>query len=365
MKKIKTLICLLVMAALLITPIAAIAAPSYVPISMTTSLYADFASIGKADSILISKNGNHMLVDTGEVTANKNDWPVIKEMLDQRNVTSLKALVITHYDVDHIGSYLNVIDYIKSKNGTIEHIYGRKYTSDQLNTLTPVRRTNYVKFINGILRYLERSSEEFSLTNYDTVTVAKKANELFGSGDGLWIFPTRTNSISNFTLDGNTTIKWLNIWTSYIIPGMPAEDVDAAINNDSLTFKLTYDTGDTMLFTGDISWTPQKDLYENCLSDIQNPTVFKVPHHGIPEYQNPNFISKVKPKFTIVTSALSDGYLPGLVNTGVYGKVYSIGKCTDITNYQAFYTLVLRQKVENNTHVYMDPNFPFYADDTN
>lgn len=138
------------MVILLASPLTTLAAVSYVPISQTTSLYVDCANIGKADSFLISKNGNFMLIDTGENTTKKNDWPTIEEMLKNRKVKNLKALAITHYDIDHVGNFMNVINYIKSNNGTIEHIYGRKYTSDQLNTLTPIRRTNYVKFINGI-----------------------------------------------------------------------------------------------------------------------------------------------------------------------------------------------------------------------
>ncbi len=350
MKKIQKFLCLFIITSLLVAPITVSAS---LPITVATTLYVDAARIGEADSFLISKNGKFMLVDTGLST----DSTKIINMLSSRSVTNLKALVITHYDVDHVGSFLNVIDYIKNHNGTIDHIYGRKYTSAQLNTLTPQRRTNYVMFINGILRYLNRSSEEFNLSNYDTVAVATKANELFGSGDGLWIFPTRTNPIANFTLDGNTTVTWLNKWDSYIVPGMDPADVPANFNNDSLTFKLTYENGEAMLFTGDISWTPQQDLVDNCYSQISTCSILKAPHHGIPDYQKPSFITAVNPSYTLATTDLSYNRLPGMITKGKYGMVYYTDTASD------FCTIAVRLKAPS---VYLeDTALSFYTNDTN
>lgn len=192
------------------------------------------------------------------------------------------------------------------------------------------------------------------------MTVAKKANELYGNGDGLWIFPTRTNANANFTLDGNTSIKWLNKWESYIVPGMAADDVDAAINNDSLTFKLTYETGDTMIFTGDISWTPQRDLVDNCKSDIQNATIVKIPHHGILDYQNPVFRKTALPEYSICTPNLDALNISDVYNQGSWGGILNTKKLETVGTDNAYYTIVLRKLLQNGTHVYIDPLFPKY-----
>lgn len=360
MKLLKKIICCIVLASLLVTPVSAASNLDYVPIKVATSLYIDCANIGKADSFLLTKNGKSMLVDTGLT----EDWAVIKDMLEARTVTNLKAIVVTHYDKDHAGSFLDLMKYMKANNRTVEHIYARKYTSDQLNILTPERRGYYVKFINGLLIYLGRSSEVFDTTSYNTVAVATKANELFGSGNGLWIFPTKTNSIANFTLDGNTTITWLNKWDSYIVPTLSTEDdIAAAINNDSLTFKLTYDTGDTMLFLGDISWGPQSDLVNEFPSDIKNATIIKIPHHGITNYQNPvlrqAWDTKSKPKYSICTPNLAAQDM-SILNAQGWGNLYYTKKITssDINTLPSFYTMVLRQLVENNSHVFVETRFP-------
>ncbi len=372
MKKARVLICLLAIVSLIITPLTVSAS---LPIATTTTLYIDTAKIGEADSFLISKNKQFMMVDTGKadyvkddanktVTYKEKDWPWVKNILDSRGVTNLKALVITHYDIDHVGNFLNVIDYIKQKNGIIEHIYARKYTSAQLNTLTEVRRTNYVMFVNGILKYLNRSSEQFNLYSYDTVAVAEKTNSLFGSGNGLWIFPTRTNTIADFTLDGNTTVKWLNKWESYVVPGMDSSSVDDAVNNDSLTFTLKFDKNQTgnaqsMLFTGDISWTPQAELVTNCPAYIKNTGILKVPHHGIPNYQNKTFINFVAPSYSFVTTASSYNRIPSMKDYGKFGNIYYSNTASAVTDYC---TIAIRIKAPSL--VFDDTSLCFHSVDT-
>ncbi len=380
MKRVRLLICLFAIASLLITPVTASAS---LPIGYATTLYIDSAKIGEADSFLISKNGQYMMVDTGKAKYTKDqatgvvtydnqlDWPEVKGMLATRGVTRLKALVITHYDIDHVGNFLNLIKYFKDNNYTIDHIYARKYTSDQLFTLTEERRNNYIMFINGLLTYLNRSSETFDLSKYkdtftldDAKTVAIKANDLFGAGNGLWIFPTRTNPNANFTLDGNTTVKWLNKWDSYVVPGMDPNGIDDAINNDSLTFKLNFDSTQTgnaqsMLFTGDISWTPQSDLVTNCNSDIINTGILKVPHHGIGSYQNKTFINAVSPAYSFATTATSYQRIDDMKTHGKFGNIYYSNIASSDTD---FCTIAIRIKAPSL--VFDDTALTFYGVDS-
>jgi beta-lactamase superfamily II metal-dependent hydrolase len=269
-----------------------------------TTFYIDICCIGNADSFLLWKKEDFMLVDTGKY----EDAEGIVGLLIKREVSALKALVITHYDNDHTGAYLAVINHmisIKSARNpqTIEHIYSRKYTRVQLDILPVDRYRNYIKIMNGILRYQGRGEEEFMLDPLpDTGVVEEKANELFGCGDGLWIFPGKMNLCGNFTLDGDVQILWLNRLTSYLKAGTTQKALAGNVNNDSLIFKAIY-CDKSALFLGDMGQSGLNDLIQYnsfCLkSDI-----LKIAHHGHKHSSPKNFINEVKPTISFVTTTL-------------------------------------------------------------
>jgi beta-lactamase superfamily II metal-dependent hydrolase len=61
----------------------------------------DTFSIGKADCSLLSFDGCHVLIDTGE-TDDGND---IIRKLKERQVEKLDLVILTHFDKDHIGGF--------------------------------------------------------------------------------------------------------------------------------------------------------------------------------------------------------------------------------------------------------------------
>ncbi len=267
------------------------------------TFYIDICRIGNADSFLLWKNTDFMLVDTGN-TKNAED---IIGLLIKRNVTKLKALTITHYDSDHIGSYPAVIDYMNSLKSafnpqTIEHIYARKYTKEQLTILPEDRYKNYVKFINGILRYQNHWEEEFNLDVLpDSETLTAKADELFGDGTGLWIFPFKSNVCSYLSLDDTVQIWWLNRFESYLKAGVSAKAM-ANINNDSLIFKAIY-SDKSALFLGDMGQSGLNDLilYN---SFYLGSDIIKIAHHGHKHSSPKDFIDEVCPIISLVTTTL-------------------------------------------------------------
>lgn len=64
---------------------------------MALDLYA--FSIGKADCLLLSYDGYHVLIDTGE----EDDGEDIAQELNALGVEKIDLLVLTHFDKDHIG----------------------------------------------------------------------------------------------------------------------------------------------------------------------------------------------------------------------------------------------------------------------
>ena len=64
-----------------------------------------FFQAGKADAIVLSKNGKYMMIDTGYDTLSEE----ILSYFKHKNITRLEYLVITHFDKDHVGSASTVI----------------------------------------------------------------------------------------------------------------------------------------------------------------------------------------------------------------------------------------------------------------
>jgi beta-lactamase superfamily II metal-dependent hydrolase len=268
------------------------------------TFYIDICRIGDADSFLLRKDRDFMLVDTGRY----DDAEDITALLKKRGTARLKALVITHYDGDHIGAYLAVIDYMNTLKtalnpNTIEHIYARRYSKEQLSILPEDRYRNYVKFINGILRYLNRSAEEFELNALPAYeTTEAKADELYGNGEGLWIFPSHANPCSDFTLDDMVYIQWLNREASYLTAGASARVLAGNVNNDSLIFKaVSY--GKSALFLADLGYSGLNDLILYRSFYLKS-DILKIAHHGH-KYSSPSYlIDEINPVISLVTTTL-------------------------------------------------------------
>lgn len=68
-----------------------------------------FFNAGKADAIVLSKNGKNIMIDTGEASLSKE----ILDYFEKNNITKLDYLIITHFDKDHVGSAASVINGIE------------------------------------------------------------------------------------------------------------------------------------------------------------------------------------------------------------------------------------------------------------
>ena len=68
-----------------------------------------FFNAGKADAIVLEKDGKYMMIDTGEEDLQDE----ILDYFRQNNITRLEYLIITHFDKDHVGSASAIIDNIE------------------------------------------------------------------------------------------------------------------------------------------------------------------------------------------------------------------------------------------------------------
>ena len=65
-----------------------------------------FFSIGKADAFLLTSGGRTVLIDTGC----KSDAKGILAELENRDITRIDVLIITHFDKDHAGGAAKIIE---------------------------------------------------------------------------------------------------------------------------------------------------------------------------------------------------------------------------------------------------------------
>lgn len=96
------------------------------------SLVVEYLDVGQADSMLLSSNGEYMLIDAG----NNEDGDDVVEYLKNAGVSTLKYIVGTHPHEDHIGGMDDVINTFDVQNVLLANATSNTQTySDVLTAL--------------------------------------------------------------------------------------------------------------------------------------------------------------------------------------------------------------------------------------
>ena len=209
-------------------------------IQAENSLSMHIFKIGKADSILLSFEEHHVLIDTGE----DEDAEEIIAYLNEQKIDSLDALIITHFDKDHVGGADHIIN-----NMAIKSIYTANYESDSKQTKQFLQAADNKKLT------IQKVSEQLAVKLGD---------------------------------------QQLHIY--------PAEQTEYDGDNDySLIATLTYGTV-SFLLTGDAEEARLKELLNN--EALAQPfTIVKMPHHGRFNELTTTFVETVKPQYAVMTSS--------------------------------------------------------------
>lgn len=167
-------------------------------------------------------------------------------LLDRR-ISSIDYAIISHYDTDHIGGILYLMENYKIKNIVISK---QPEESDNLK--------KFVKILNE---------------KHQNLLYVKKGDRLQIEQDIYFniLFP-----------DTNNFVK------------------ENALNNNSIACKLCYKNF-SMLFTGDIEKEGENVLlkeYEKT-GELQS-TILKAPHHGSKTSSTKDFLNKINPKITLI-----------------------------------------------------------------
>ena len=209
-------------------------------------LKVSYIDVGQADSILIQiPNGKNVLIDAG----NNGDANTITTYIKKQNVSKLDIVIATHPHEDHIGSMDTVIK-----------------TFDIGQVIMPRK---------------------------DSTTQTYKALITAIQSKGLKI----TEAKAGLKLDLGPEVNAL-----LVAPNSANYD---DVNNYSVVLKLSYGTN-TFLFEGDAQGQSENEMVNagfNLKSDM-----LKVGHHGSNTSSSTTFLTKVSPKYAIISVGKGNSY---------------------------------------------------------
>lgn len=201
-------------------------------------------------TFIVTKNNKTILIDGGgslNDNVNVGKDTLLPYILD-RGYKKINYIIISHFDNDHVGGLLTVMEELK-----VGQVIISKQGEDS---------ENYKRF-KQIVK--EKKIKVKVVNKGDKLQIEK--NLYF---DILW--PNNSNLIS-----------------------------ENVLNNNSIVLKLYYKNF-SILFTGDIEAIAEKQIlqeYKNNL-EILNSTILKVAHHGSKTSSIQEFIEVVKPKKAII-----------------------------------------------------------------
>ena len=191
---------------------------------------------GQADAIFMQTENHSIILDCGE----KDDGDELTELLQEKGISNVDYIFITHFDKDHVGGFPEVMDNVTASNILVPDYEGNNDEYEE-----------YLK------------------------TVSNK---------GLQI--TSLTEDTNFILDD-----------VLFEVSVPKKQSYAEGDNDfSLVISVTHGEN-AFLFTGDA----EADRLTEVLSEFGRQYDFlKVPHHGKANNNTKRFITTVKPTYSII-----------------------------------------------------------------
>ena len=241
-------------------------------IQLNQKLEIHFLDVGQGDScFIVTPHNKTILVDGGGSTSSSFDVgkeTLIPYLLD-RGYTKIDYIFISHFDQDHVGGILTVLQELR-----VGKIYINKQGENS---------QNYEKFL-------------------EIVSEKKLDVQVVKAGDKILI--------DNLSFN----ILW------------PTEKQisENILNNNAIVMKLHY-RNFSMLFTGDIEEPAEKAIlntYKNKLEIFQS-TILKVAHHGSKSSSTQEFLDVVKPKIALI--GVGENNLFGHPNAHVIERLEECG----------------------------------------
>lgn len=208
--------------------------------------------VGQADAILLQDGKRNIMIDVGNDVKDKvgdsGGRQALIKALDKARVNRIKTVFVTHHHRDHMGNIM----YVRGKYG-VSNIYDSGYVN------------------NGYKASVALNSD---------LRAGRYNGQALKAGDKI-------------TIDKNYYIEVL-------APGDFLSKKDLKnMNNTSLVLMLYYGSF-KMLLTGDAE-APVEDALQQKYGTALQADVLKVGHHGSKTSSYWPFISKVKPKYALIS----------------------------------------------------------------
>ena len=208
--------------------------------------------VGQADAILLQDGKRNIMIDVGNDAKDKvgdsGGRQALIKALDKARVNRIKTVFVTHHHRDHMGNIM----YVRGKYG-VSNIYDSGYVN---------------------------SGYKASVALNSDLRAGRYNGQALKAGDKI-------------TIDKNYYIEVL-------APGDFLSKKDLKnMNNTSLVLMLHYGSF-KMLLTGDAE-APVEDALQQKYGTALQADVLKVGHHGSKTSSYWPFISKVKPKYALIS----------------------------------------------------------------
>ena len=207
-------------------------------------LSVTFVDVGHGDAILVSNRGEHLLIDTGEAPGTDR----LMEVLEERGISRLDWLMITHEHSDHIGGVMQVMNKLD---------------------------------VDYILHSIEDPQTDMKRIGRRAIQSGTEVMQVH-PGDAFPVGDALATVVGPYTHEGDE-------------------------NNSSVLLRVDY--GDTsFLFMGDAEEDEERELLDAGY-DI-SADVLKVGHHGGETSTTPELLEAVEPEYAVISCAEDEAEYP-------------------------------------------------------
>ena len=282
---------------------------NYSEVDNVRDLKVYFIDIGQGDCIFIElPDGKNMLIDTGE-KRNAGKAKIDKYLRDEKgDKVTIDYCVATHPDSDHIG----LMPYVYEQYDVLKSYRPYVYSENKSASALPYELNKGIKIKNSSNIYYDYIT---NVNAEQTYWEFFKDDSDFSNG-----FTGKDGEIYEYTV--NFVMPYADNLNDYQYFTTP--------NDFSAVIMLEY-ADRKILFTGDIEYeTGKKGAEQSFIREFStsNPAmvdcdVLKVAHHGSDSSTSPEFLSLVKPEYSVISCGLSNKHrhplkstLDNLVNCG-------------------------------------------------